>query len=143
MKKLITLTALVLFAGCSSTPTSTPAAVAPAGNAAPKLDAAAFSKTPKLSSEQLKQKNHGCDKGSVQDCADLVRFNGKSALGEAFAKDTRRLCALDQVECQLNQKPFPRKKSRENSHSGGLIASWATQYQDEDGPHSFVYKIYQ
>jgi hypothetical protein len=141
MKKLITLTALFLFAGCSTTSTPPPT-TSPTSKSTPKLDATAFSKTPKLTKEQIQQKEQSCDKGSVQDCADLVRFNGKSALGEAFAKDTRKLCALDNVECQLNQKPFPHKKS-EKAHSGDLIATWATHYQDEDGPKSFAYKIYQ
>ncbi|MGZ3650373.1 MAG: hypothetical protein ACXVB9_08430 [Bdellovibrionota bacterium] len=141
MKKLLILVMLPLLVSCSTAPA--PMNNEPAVKPAPKLDASVFKKIPKLTPEQIRQKERGCDKGSVQDCADLVRFNSKSALGEAFAKDTHRLCVLDGVECQLNQAPFPRKKSREKTHSGELIASWGTQYQDEDGPHSFVYKIYQ
>jgi hypothetical protein len=142
MKKLAALFALfTLVTGCATAPA--PAPVKNEATPAPKLDAAAFNQVPKLSREQVQQKESSCDKGSVKDCADLVRFNGRNALGEAFAKDTHKLCVLEQVECQLNQQPFPRKKSRGKAHSAELIATWGTRYQDEDGPKSFEYKIYQ
>lgn len=142
MNKLLLLVLLPFFAGCSTTATQAPAKSVADVKPAPKLDAAAFQKIPRLTREQVQLKERACETGSVPDCADLVRFHGKSALGEAFAKDTHRLCVLEGVECLRNQAPFPRRKAG-GKHSGELIATWGTQYQDEDGPHSFEYKIYQ
>jgi hypothetical protein len=130
------------IASCSTTPTPAPQKEAPVQQA-PKLDASAFEKNPRFTPEQVKQKELGCEKGGVVDCADLVRFHGRNSLGAEFAKEKRRLCMLDQVECQLNQRRYPKAKPASKAHSGSLISSWSTHYQDEDGPKSFEYKIYQ